>query len=54
MYVDDILVASNDIDSITQLKGFLDSKFKIKDLGPLRYFLGIEIARSSKGIYLCQ
>lgn len=54
VYVDDILVVSNDIDSVSQLKVFLDSKFKIKDLCSLRYFLGIEIARSSKGIHLCQ
>ena len=32
----------------------LDQKFKLKDLGDLRYFLGLEIARSNKGISLCQ
>ncbi|KAL9293974.1 putative RNA-directed DNA polymerase [Arabidopsis thaliana] len=26
----------------------------MKDLGVLRYFLGIEVARSPTGIYLCQ
>ncbi|KAF5468319.1 hypothetical protein F2P56_012478 [Juglans regia] len=54
VYVDDILVASNDLNSVHALKSLLHSKFKIKDLGKLRYFLGTEIARSSKGIYLCQ
>ena len=32
----------------------LDQTFKIKDLGNLKYFLGLEIARSSAGIHLCQ
>ena len=54
IYVDDFLVASNSIDSIASLRTFLSSKFKIKDLGCLRYFLGLEIARSSQGIHICQ
>nr|XP_023882013.1 uncharacterized protein LOC111994375 [Quercus suber] len=32
----------------------LDDKFKLKDLGYLKYFLGLEVARSIKGIALCQ
>ncbi|XP_042956303.1 uncharacterized mitochondrial protein AtMg00810-like [Carya illinoinensis] len=54
VYVDDILVASDSHDSIAALKVFLNDHFKIKDLGPLRYFLGIEVARCSQGIYICQ
>ena len=36
------------------IKEQLQAHFKMKDLGNLRYFLGLEIARSSKGISLCQ
>jgi hypothetical protein len=50
VYVDDILIVSNDAAAVAQLKTYLDSQFKLKDLGPVRYFLGLEIARSSKGI----
>ena len=54
MYVDDILIASNDVDAVNTLKLFLDNKFKLKDLGTLKYFLGLEVGRTEKGISLCQ
>ena len=54
VYVDDILIASNDIASVTSLKQALHTEFKLKDLGNLKYFLGLEVARSSTGISLCQ
>ncbi|XP_031284415.1 uncharacterized protein LOC116143138 [Pistacia vera] len=54
VYIDDIVVASNSIACIESLKNFLNTSFKIKDLDPLRYFLSIEVARSTKGIHLCQ
>ena len=54
VYVDDILIASNDIQAVEELKVFLDQEFKLKDLGNLKLFLGLEIARSDKGISLCQ
>ncbi len=54
MYVDNILIASNDSRSITNLKDSLHIDFKLKDLGNLKYFLDLEVDRSSKGISLCQ
>ncbi|KAF5476516.1 hypothetical protein F2P56_003263 [Juglans regia] len=54
VYVDDILLASDSQASIDSIRTFLHHKFKIKDLGCLRYFLGLEIARSSKGIHISQ
>uniref|UniRef100_A0A2N9EDL8 Integrase catalytic domain-containing protein n=1 Tax=Fagus sylvatica TaxID=28930 RepID=A0A2N9EDL8_FAGSY len=50
----DILITSNDPQSVIALKESLHTEFKLKDLGNLRYFLGLEVARSSKGISLCQ
>lgn len=54
VYVDDIIVTCSDIRAIMQLKHLLHSQFKIKDLGDLRYFLGIEVARSQGGLLLNQ
>lgn len=54
VYVDDILVTGNSVALIFEVKQFLHSQFKIKDLGPMKYFLGLEIARSSTGIFLNQ
>jgi hypothetical protein len=39
---------------IHHIKSLLDTKFSIKDLGVLKYFLGFEVARSKEGISLCQ
>jgi len=54
VYVDDIVLTGNDYNEIQQVKSFLNAKFMIKDLGNLRYFLGLEVARSPSGIVLNQ
>lgn len=54
VYVDDIVVTGDDSEKIAHLKAQLAQAFEVKDLGHLRYFLGIEVARSSKGIFLSQ
>ncbi|XP_019168355.1 PREDICTED: uncharacterized protein LOC109164056 [Ipomoea nil] len=54
VYVDDVVIASPDISQVEQIKKHLDEAFHIKDLGPLRFFLGLEVARSSKGISMTQ
>lgn len=48
------ILAGNDLNSISEMKTFKDAKFKIKDLGSLKYFLGLEVTRFSKCISLCQ
>ncbi|XP_076929081.1 uncharacterized protein LOC143593292 [Bidens hawaiensis] len=54
VYVDDIVLTGNDENEIRKVKLALSSCFKIKDLGILKYFLGIEVLRSELGITLCQ
>ena len=41
MYVDDIIIIGNDMAGISSLKSFLLGQFHTKDLGMLKYFLGV-------------
>jgi hypothetical protein len=54
VYVDDIIIANNNTSEVSHLISFLNTQFKLKDLGSLKYFLDLEVAKSSKGIYVCQ
>ena len=54
VYVDDIIVTGNDMAGISSLKSFLHGQFHTKDLGMLKYFLGVEVMRSKRGIFLSQ
>lgn len=54
VHVDDIVIASFSLEHIDLLQKFPNTKFKIKALGDLKYFLGIEAAWSNKGIYIGQ
>nr|KYP33098.1 Retrovirus-related Pol polyprotein from transposon TNT 1-94 [Cajanus cajan] len=54
IYVDDMIVTRNDPDEISSLHKSLASEFDMKQLGDLKYFLGIEVARSKHGIFICQ
>lgn len=49
-YVYDVIVASNDLLGVQDIMNILHNEFKIKDLGELKYFLGLEVAQASKGI----
>ncbi|XP_075099266.1 uncharacterized protein LOC142176097 [Nicotiana tabacum] len=46
LYVDDLLVTGSNLFLIQQVRKDLQEKFKMKDLGELKYFLGIEFSRS--------
>jgi len=54
IYVDDMVVTRNDPEERKNLQNYLSKEFKMTDLGPLKYFLGIEVSRSKKGIFLSQ
>ncbi|WZZ08512.1 hypothetical protein YC2023_094433 [Brassica napus] len=54
VYVDDIIIASSNDEDVDSFKKSLADHFKLRDLGPLRYFLGLEIARSSSSILVSQ
>ncbi|XP_061363145.1 uncharacterized mitochondrial protein AtMg00810-like [Gastrolobium bilobum] len=54
VYVDDMVLTGDDPCEMKLLQKYLEPGFDMKDLGQLKYFLGIEIARSKQGIFLSQ
>lgn len=54
VYVDDIIVTSSKQEAISALLKDLNNDFALKDLGELRYFLGIEVTKTHDGILLTQ
>ena len=54
IYVDDIVIAENNFVEIEYVKLYIDNCIKIKDMGNLRYFLGLEISRPLNGILINQ
>ncbi|XP_021739434.1 uncharacterized protein LOC110705810 [Chenopodium quinoa] len=54
VYVDDLIISGNNTAALRAFKAYLSDCFHMKDLGTLKYFLGIEVARSSSDLFLCQ
>ncbi|XP_055822124.1 uncharacterized protein LOC129890635 [Solanum dulcamara] len=52
VYIDDMLITGNSLKLIEETKKALQKAFKMKDLGELKYFLGIEFTRSTEGILI--
>ncbi|XP_070669086.1 uncharacterized mitochondrial protein AtMg00810-like [Malus domestica] len=49
-----MIVTGDDQKEIQHLQKYLATEFEMKELGELKYFLGIEVARSKHGIFLSQ
>ena len=56
LYVDDLLIAGNDQSTISTIKNDLSTMFEMKDLGPAKLCIGLEITRnrSSRRLFLGQ
>lgn len=54
VYVDDILITSNNPSLVTQIIQSMGTNFALKDLGHLHYFLGIEVVSVPQGLMLSQ
>ena len=54
VYVDDIVLTGDDKEEIQHIKRQLAAEFEMKDLGNLRHFLGMEIARNETGVSISQ
>ena len=49
---DDIIITSDDLSGIQELKDFLSQQFEMKDFGHLSYFLGLEITHFIDGLLM--
>jgi len=54
IYVDDLIVGGDNEKEVEHVKRLLKQKFDMKDLGELKFFLGIEVIRTPEGIWLLQ
>ena len=54
VYIDDIVLTRDNDVEISELKKVLATEFEVKDLGLLKYFLGMEVTRSQQGIVVSQ
>ncbi|KAL5760404.1 hypothetical protein ACOSQ2_019242 [Xanthoceras sorbifolium] len=52
VYVDDIILTGDNSEEIERLKKSLASEIEIKDLREVKYFLGMEFARSKREIFV--
>lgn len=54
VYVDDLVITGNNSPFVERIIDYLGKKFSLKDLGPLHFFLGIEVIPTREGLFLSQ
>ena len=54
IYVDDLIIGGDHLDEAEKIKGILKQEFEMKDLGELKFFLGIKIILTKTKIWLSQ
>ena len=54
VYVDDLIITGNNSHFVVSIIQQLGRKFSLKDLGPLHFFLGIEVIPTQNGLFLTQ
>ena len=54
IYVDDLVIGGEHLVDIEHIKKLLSSRFEMKDMKELHYFLGIEVIRTTNNIILSQ
>lgn len=54
LYIDDMLITRDDEAGLRHLKDFPSNEFYMKDLGPLTYFLGLELKSNNRGMFVHQ
>jgi hypothetical protein len=54
LYFDDLLITGCSTSMIVAVKGILHDNFLMMDMGPLHFFLGLEISQDASGIKLSQ
>lgn len=54
LYVDDLIITGDAVNEIQMVRENLSVRFLMKDLGELNHFLGLEVERNAKGLFISQ
>lgn len=54
LYIDDILYMGSSDEIILEFKDTMMKTFEMSDLGPMRYFLGLEVTQKKGSVFVSQ